>query len=579
VAQALGISLYTPEKPLEEVHLDFPNIDPGEILKARVVIWREVQEDNSSPPPEDGEDIAVLKLETAPPVGAIPAPLLSKNNLEGHRFAAFGFPDGHDNGVWAYGILCGRQGAGWVQIEAEKEPGFRVEPGFSGTPIWDKKLKGIVGIAVAADLERIEAKVAFMIPTGILVKAWSKLGEWTIPPLIPSEIRTKRIWRYRPWLWISLVLIPFLGGTFFFVPQVRDELGIGHSSCFYQARKQGKQAIAVAKFNKAAASSIINPQLENQIIDRLEAQALPNVKVCPTDESVSLFEDAQKLGKKLKAAVVVWGRGGGSSLEVSVTAVNLNVRYLTKLSFSAANSLDFDLQTKDWQHLIPVMTAFSLSQTYEKEGQFQEAIDILDSALDFAEIMIAKSDNQETARAMSYAYYFLGDLYAPHTDWSCFKNRKNCEEALVKYQQALRWNKTLFAALRSQGILYERLGKLSEALNIYTQIIEATPDSPENFEIYKYRAEILLKQGKTVEAVEDFKVACQQQPVDTDCLRLLGLAQLQVKNIPGATNTYKNIMRRLDKAAQTEVISDLQSLAKEKPALAPDINSVIANLK
>lgn len=175
VAQALGISLYTSEKPLE-VHLDFPNINPGEILKARVVIWREVQEDNSSPPPEDGEDIAVLKLETAPPVGAVPVPLLSKNKLEGHRFAAFGFPDGHDNGVWAYGILCGRQGAGWVQIEAEKEPGFRVEPGFSGTPIWDKKLKGIVGIAVAADLERIEAKVAFMIPTELLVKAWSKLG-------------------------------------------------------------------------------------------------------------------------------------------------------------------------------------------------------------------------------------------------------------------------------------------------------------------------------------------------------------------------------------------------------------------
>ena len=502
VAQALGISLYTPEKPLEEVYLDFLNIDPGEIFKAKVVIWREVQEDNSSPPPEDGEDIAVLKLETVPPVGAIPAPLLSKNNLEGHHFAAFGFPDGHDNGVWAYGVLCGRQGSGWVQIEAEKEPGFRVEPGFSGTPIWDKKLKGIVGIAVAADLERIEAKVAFMIPTELLVKAWSKLGEWTIPPLIPGKMRAKRGWRSRPRAWASLVLVPVLSATAFLLPQVRGELGIGKSSCFYQARKQGRQAIAVAKFNKAATSSIINPQLENQIIDRLEAQALLNVKVCPIDESVSLFEDAQKLGKKLKATVVVWGRGGGSSLEVSVTAVNLNVRYLTKLSFSAANSLDFDLQTKDWQHLIPVMTAFSLSQTHEKEGQFQEAIDTLDSALNFAEIMLAKSDNQQTGRVMSYAYYFLGELYAPHTDWSCSKNRKNCEEALVKYQQALRWNKTLFAALRSQGILYERLEKLSEALNIYTQIIEATPDSPEKFEIYKYRAEILLKQGKTVKAVE-----------------------------------------------------------------------------
>jgi tetratricopeptide (TPR) repeat protein/S1-C subfamily serine protease len=576
VAQALGISLYTPEKPLEDVHLDFPSIEPGKILKARVVIWREVQENNSFPPPEDGEDIAVLKLETDPPVGAIPAPLLSKNNLEAHRFAAFGFPDGHDNGVWAYGVLCGRQGAGWVQIEAEKEPGFRVEPGFSGTPIWDKKLKGIVGIAVAADLERIEAKVAFMIPTELLVKAWSKLGEWTIPPLIPGKTRAKGSWRSRPLAWASLVLVPVLSATAFLLPQVRGELGIGQSSCFYQARKQGKQAIGVAKFDKSVTNSIINSQIENQIKDRLGY--LPNVKICPIDKSVSLLEDARKVGKKLKSEVVVWGRGGGSTLEVYVTAVNINVRYLAKLSLPTASSYDFDLQTKDWQHIVPVMAAFNLSQVYEKEGKIQEAIETLNSGIELAELMIPESNNQETVKRMSYAYYFLGNLYAPTTDWHCLKNRANCENGLQAYRDSWKWNKKFTEALRSQGLLYERLGKLTEAVDVYTQIIQSAPNAPSNFNIRKYRAEIRLKQGKAVEAIEDFKFVCQQQPNDTDCLRSLGLSQLQANNIEGARDTYKDIRNHLiqGKTTRAEIINDLQSTANKKPDLIPVVDSIIA---
>lgn len=578
VAQALGISLYTPEKPLEDVHLDFPSIEPGKILKARVVIWREVQENNSFPPPEDGEDIAVLKLETDPPVGAIPAPLLSKNNLEGHRFAAFGFPDGHDNGVWAYGVLCGRQGAGWVQIEAEKEPGFRVEPGFSGTPIWDKKLKGIVGIAVAADLERIEAKVAFMIPTELLVKAWSKLGEWTIPPLIPGKTRAKGSWGSRPLAWASLVLVPVLSATAFLLPQVRGELGIGQSSCFYQARKQGKQAIGVAKFDKSVTNSIINSQIENQIKDRLGY--LPNVKICPIDKSVSLLEDARKVGKKLKSEVVVWGRGGGSTLEVYVTAVNINVRYLAKLSLPTASSYDFDLQTKDWQHIVSVMVAFNISKIYEKEGKIQEAIDILNSAISSAELMVSESDNQKTVEYMSRAYDLFGKLYALNTDWDCSSKKENCEKAIAAYKRAFQWDKSFYPALISQGAVSQRLRKFSEAVNIYTQIINSIPESPLALNIRENRGNTYLKQGKAREAVKDLKLACKQQSSSPDCLFSLGLAQLQAEEFDGAKKTYQDIKQYLknDEIKLSQVVQELQSIAKDKPKLMPAISVIIFEL-
>ncbi|MFM9158311.1 MAG: hypothetical protein ACKOPK_10430, partial [Dolichospermum sp.] len=79
--------------------------------------------------------------------------------------------------VWATGVLRGPTAKDWVQLEDEKQPGFRLEPGFSGAPIWDKKLQGVAGIAVAAEMIQPDAKVAFMIPSDVLIKAWPAIAD------------------------------------------------------------------------------------------------------------------------------------------------------------------------------------------------------------------------------------------------------------------------------------------------------------------------------------------------------------------------------------------------------------------
>jgi hypothetical protein len=68
-----------------------------------------------------------------------------------------------------------------VQLEDVKGPGYRLEEGFSGAPVWDEKLQAVVGMAVAAEKKRTEAKAAFIIPTSLLVKAWHELSEQAIP--------------------------------------------------------------------------------------------------------------------------------------------------------------------------------------------------------------------------------------------------------------------------------------------------------------------------------------------------------------------------------------------------------------
>ena len=63
--------------------------------------------------------------------------------------------------------MSGKQAQGWVQIEGDKITGYRIKPGFSGAPVWDKNLASIVGITVAEETKE-EVKAAFMIPTKVL---------------------------------------------------------------------------------------------------------------------------------------------------------------------------------------------------------------------------------------------------------------------------------------------------------------------------------------------------------------------------------------------------------------------------
>ena len=171
VAGALGLADDTPDKPQAPVYLDIPRVAPRKLLTARVVLWR--------PPRTDGgDDIAGLELDGDPPHGAQAAPLAQVEDLWEHSFRAFGFPRGQDTDVWATGRLLGRQVTNWVQIEDVKEPGFAVEPGFSGTPVWDSQVEAVVGMVVAAE-RRTDLKTAFAIPVDVLARSW---------PLLESHI-------------------------------------------------------------------------------------------------------------------------------------------------------------------------------------------------------------------------------------------------------------------------------------------------------------------------------------------------------------------------------------------------------
>jgi V8-like Glu-specific endopeptidase len=164
VAEALDVDARSPVAPAGEVPLQAYRDGrrlTGEVREVWVPARGEDDEGETNP-----HDIALL---WAPGVGsALPAVrLVVPEALAGRRFDVCGFPGGEPAGVWAHGTLGQRRANQTVQVQGEGA-GVRVQPGYSGAPVWDPRERGVVGMVVSAWRDAA-AQAAFVIPVDALV--------------------------------------------------------------------------------------------------------------------------------------------------------------------------------------------------------------------------------------------------------------------------------------------------------------------------------------------------------------------------------------------------------------------------
>ncbi|MFC4030044.1 trypsin-like peptidase domain-containing protein [Streptomyces polygonati] len=167
VAAALGLAEDTVEQSPDRLWLDFPLAAPGRPVEARIVAWVPTRADRTG-------DIAVLRLLTAPPAGAPEARLVENGAAAELRVRTFGFPDGYDDGTFSTGVLRGRQATGWFQYDTDPTSQYEVKRGFSGAPVWDLDLGGVVGMVVGTD-SHPDRRSAYLIPTETLCDTWPAL--------------------------------------------------------------------------------------------------------------------------------------------------------------------------------------------------------------------------------------------------------------------------------------------------------------------------------------------------------------------------------------------------------------------
>jgi hypothetical protein len=160
IQDALGSSQKAELSPQLTVKIDFPLLLQQKTCFARVVFL------------DHEKDIAGLELTSDAPLGAQPVRLvIPDGELWEHTFRAIGFS--MPEGVWASGVLRGKNAEGWIQIEDTKSAGYGIQPGFSGAPVWDEALQAVVGMVVAADKNQ-NVKAAFCIPCSMLA-GWNLL--------------------------------------------------------------------------------------------------------------------------------------------------------------------------------------------------------------------------------------------------------------------------------------------------------------------------------------------------------------------------------------------------------------------
>ncbi len=173
VNAAIGASEASQSRPTEPIDVDFPFSHDRRRTSAHVLTWVPIGDDG-------GGDLCVLKLANRPPVDCEPAVLLEADGLAQHSFEVLGFPARFPDGTLATGMLIGRNAADWVQMQDDHTTGPRVRPGFSGAPVWDRTLGGIVGIVVtSSDIEA--EKTAFLIPSDIALRHLADASAQTAP--------------------------------------------------------------------------------------------------------------------------------------------------------------------------------------------------------------------------------------------------------------------------------------------------------------------------------------------------------------------------------------------------------------
>ena len=185
VSECFGICADIPPEnpPGLIVKVDFPFANTQK-LDAKISLWLHKN------------DIACLEIQDAMPVQVNPVVMKpsSTDQYLNHPFYVFGFPEGYEKtGIPSRGKLERKIAEKeWISMQTDF-PGYEILPGFSGSPVWDLELNGVVGMTVARDGENTEARKGFMIPYEKLKPVLQAIELFDI--LLPEESVLEQHWR------------------------------------------------------------------------------------------------------------------------------------------------------------------------------------------------------------------------------------------------------------------------------------------------------------------------------------------------------------------------------------------------
>jgi V8-like Glu-specific endopeptidase len=169
VLEALGIDPNEfenhPDQPTDLINLDFHVLASRQYIKAQVVAWESYSKFNG--------DIALLQLQSPAPADAKPMPLVEveRSQVGNDPHSVYGFGGGDQGGRSDAYRPKDKGDGGRFQLYRYKkdDQDETIQPGFSGSPVWNETRKRIIGMVATARIRRDESRsTAYAIPTQLL---------------------------------------------------------------------------------------------------------------------------------------------------------------------------------------------------------------------------------------------------------------------------------------------------------------------------------------------------------------------------------------------------------------------------
>ena len=172
VNSALGRDRRAQDHPAGEVLVEFA-VGDGPPLRARVQRWL--------PPPRTGaagDDIAGLVVTSSElPPGVTPTRLAANLPARGRMVDVFGYPGNppRPHGAWVAATVRGQVGGHHLQLDSTPDSALRIQPGFSGSPVYDRSTGRVVGLVAAAPLAASGERDSYAITADRLARTcwWS----------------------------------------------------------------------------------------------------------------------------------------------------------------------------------------------------------------------------------------------------------------------------------------------------------------------------------------------------------------------------------------------------------------------
>ncbi|MCB0185212.1 MAG: tetratricopeptide repeat protein, partial [Caldilineaceae bacterium] len=262
--------------------------------------------------------------------------------------------------------------------------------------------------------------------------------------------------------------------------------------------------IVVATFHNTAAT---NSEAHTKIRRAIAAEATNHneqlrVEVEPTILTADQRIEAEALGNRYNASMVIWGEDTG--VEVIVNFLNLR-----EPDFAAAAATITEQErtqlanpsayarfiTQELPQTMGFLTLFAVGQSYYLNEQYGFAIERISAA-------VALVPSGATVEGLSNAYFLLGRFYQTSLP-------ADFNIAVANYDQAINFDPAYVKAYNNRGLARADQGDLNGAIDDYNEAIRLDPDFAF---AYNNRGLALADQGDLDGAIDDYTAAIRLDP-------------------------------------------------------------------